>query len=113
MVREAKSIFANALSFISTGDGVKFAARHFAFFRIEVGGDGIYTIGIADHDNLVGELFQFQMQVKATAIGIDDKFRRSDHCLSLLMVSKAHLTVWRLLRACQCLPRYSSSYNNP
>jgi len=60
---------------------VEFTARHFTFFRIEIGGDSVYAIGIADHDDLVGELFRFQMEVEATAIGIDNKFRRSDHLI--------------------------------
>ena len=64
------------------GDGMEFTARHFTFFRIEVGSDGVYAIGVADHDDLVGELFRFQMQVKATAIGINDKFGRCDHLIS-------------------------------
>ena len=77
----------DALPFIGPGDGVELAARHFAFFRIEVRSNGVHTIGIADHDNLAGKLFRFQMQVETTTIGIDNKFRRSNHCLSLLMVS--------------------------
>jgi len=60
---------------------MEFTARHFTFFRIEVGSDGVYAIGVADHDDLVGELFRFQMQVKATAIGINDKFGRCDHLI--------------------------------
>ena len=42
---------------------------------------GMDAIGVADHDDLVGELFRFQMQVKATAIGINDKFGRCDHLI--------------------------------
>ena len=36
---------------------------------------------LADNVDIVGELFRFQMQVKATAIGINDKFGRCDHLI--------------------------------
>jgi hypothetical protein len=43
---------------------MELAALHFAFNGIEVGCNGVYTGGVANEDDSVGQLLWFQMQME-------------------------------------------------
>ena len=55
--------------------GVKFAALHFALGLFEMRRHERHAARVAYEYHFVGKLFRTEMQVKDTAVGIDDKFR--------------------------------------
>jgi hypothetical protein len=70
---DAVTLAGDTLAFVHAGDGVELTAADLAFFRIEVGSDGIYTSRVAHENHTVSQLFGLQMEVETRAVVVDDQ----------------------------------------
>ena len=79
---DTMALTGDALSLIRAGDGMELATGDFAFLGVEMGCYGIHTGRVAHEDNLVSQLFGFQMKVEARAVAIDNQFGFGEMFLS-------------------------------
>ena len=71
---DAMTLHRDALALICTCDGMELTAADLALLRVEVGGYGINTRGIAYEDHLVGQLLWLQMKMETGTVAVDDQF---------------------------------------
>ena len=70
----AVTLTGDALAFIGAGDGVELATAHFVLDGVEMGGNGAHAGWVANENDLIGQMFGFQMKMKARSVFVDDEF---------------------------------------
>ena len=70
----AVTLTGDALAFIGAGDGVELTTAHLVLDRVEVVGNGVYAGWVANENDLIGQMFGFQMKMKARSVFVDDEF---------------------------------------
>lgn len=67
----------DAFTLVTTCNGLELTAFYFALAVLEMGGNQGHASGVAHQNHLISQPFGLDMQVKCTAVVVDDQLRRS------------------------------------